>query len=340
VLAKGSVIALMPVATAADEGTLNPDAALQTISDELHKLGYKIIAPTQVRARLASREVDTCTRAATCDPALALATLQADAVLSTALWLRAAAPPQVVVHLRHRRGYGQAEVTSNGKHAKEMRAAALTALHTALDDSQRTHELTLHIESTPSGAVAHVDQTLSGRTPTHFSLLPGSHLVSIEAPGYVTHAQYVELEAGGGDSHINLTLEPAGLDGTDPASVVAESKAGLESAAPFETQPMPAAYREKRSSVLNYVVAAALFGVAAPFAANAIYGAATRNNCIGKLDADGRCGERVTLGPWFFASVGASAVAIAGGTTFLIVQPISGERSSVQGAQLRAIQRF
>ncbi|MEY4578707.1 MAG: hypothetical protein RL701_3410, partial [Pseudomonadota bacterium] len=166
------------------------------------------------------------------------------------------------------------------------------------------------------------------------------HLVSIEAPGYVTHAQYVELEAGSGDSHINLTLDPAGLDGTDPASVAAESKAGLESAAPFEAQPTPAAPREKRSSVLNYVVAAALFGVAVPFAANAIYGAATRNNCIGKLDADGRCGERVTLGPWFFASVGASAVAIAGGTTFLIVQPISGERSSVQGAQLRAIQRF
>jgi hypothetical protein len=83
-----------------------------------------------------------------------------------------------------------------------------------------------------------------------------------------------------------------------------------------------------------------MFAIAAPLIANAIYGLATRGTCAGEVDVNGRCGERVTLGPYFYLSAGLGGLALLGGTTFLIVQPLETTEYAVGGAQLQVTHRF
>src|SRR6185436_14127139 len=123
--------------------------------------GFRVLAPAQVRSQLASHALEGCKDPTTCDPALALATLRADAVISVAIWQRPSAPAQLVVHVRRQLGYGQAEVDVRNASGKDLRASAVEALQAALDDSQQTHEITVLIESQPIGATVHVDQALT-----------------------------------------------------------------------------------------------------------------------------------------------------------------------------------
>jgi hypothetical protein len=83
-----------------------------------------------------------------------------------------------------------------------------------------------------------------------------------------------------------------------------------------------------------------LLAIAAPLIANAVYGAVTKGRCVGELDVNGRCGERVTLGPYFYLSAGLGGLAILGGATFLIVQPLETTDYTVTGALVQVTQRF
>jgi hypothetical protein len=352
-LRAGSKLALLPVAAGSGADS---EAAVRAISENLRHRGYKVLSPKEVRAKLGSHTPDGCRNPTTCDPSLALATLRSDAVVSIALWRRPKAPLQLAVHVRRERGYGQAEVEVHGDGASEVRAAALSALQNALDDSLRTHERQVLIDSQPSGASVHVDQTLTGKTPARFALLPGSHLVSVEAPGYVTRAQYLELAddaADGTQLTVQLTAADAAERATSevapkPAEAAAAHEATrddeLESPAPiaaqdFAPEPAPSPAPEPAASPLNYVFATVLFAAAAPLFANVVYGAATHGDCVGASDARGACGQRVRFGPRFFASLGAGAAAALGGSAFLIFQPITAETSEAPTGLLVRMQR-
>jgi hypothetical protein len=332
---------LPPAGTpAADSGA---GSAVQEVSIALRKKGYRVLSPAQVSARLTGHAPDACRNAATCDLELALATLGADAVVSIAIWQRGGASTEVVVHVRRVGGFGQSEVTVSGA---GLRAAAHRALLGALDDSQRTHEILVRIESEPSGATAHVDQTLSAQTPANVSLLPGNHLLSVEAPGYVTLAQYIDVPDHS-DSPVlyRLQLTAANAQAHDelaaPAIAPPESSTTtltFAEAEPLHDQPAPTA---RTSSVWNYVIAAALLGTAAPLIANAIYAGGTRGDCVGAIDARNRCGQRVTLGPAFYASIAVGGAALVGGVGFLVFQPVTSARSSrPDGALLQWHQPF
>jgi hypothetical protein len=344
-LRAGSIIALLPAAATAGAGAGQRDIAVRAISEYLRSKGFRVLSPKDVQNKLSSHALEGCKNPATCDPALALATLAADAVISTAVWQRAAAPAQLVVHVRRQHGYGQAEI---GTSDKELRATAVRALQTALDDSLHTHEIDVWIDSQPPGAIAHVDQTLSGTTPVHFALLPGSHLISVEAPGYVTRAQYLELP-----EHASSTTRlRVNLDSTEPAIAAAATTTevtlaepsltglSLESQALADTQADRSRDRTTRPSSLNYVLAATLFGIAVPLLANAVYGAVTHGDCVGQLDSRSRCSERVELGPVFFLSAGLGTAAALGGGAFLVFEPVAGPNTTPQGARLRLTQRF
>lgn len=352
-LGAGSVFALLPSPAAKSGG--NADDVARAITEHLKANGFRVLPASQVHSQLSTHALEGCKNPTTCDPALALATLGADAVISTAVWQRKNAPTQLVVYVRRQHGYGQAEISVQGASAKSMRAAAVSALGTALEDSQRTHEVDVLIESLPMGAMVHVDQSLSGTTPAHFALLPGSHLVSVEAPGYVTSAQYLELgEDTGEQKRLQVKLSSAESESKPVAAKPKRARAlspdpYAEEAAPppaaaepdaSELLATPAEPEQDRASGLNYVVAAVLLGVAAPFIANAIYAGATRGKCVGPQDLDGRCSERVSLGPAFFVSVGVGAAAALSGAAFLIVQPLTDSGPVPQGAQLSLTQRF
>ncbi|HET8937335.1 MAG TPA: PEGA domain-containing protein [Polyangiales bacterium] len=355
-LGAGSVFAFLPTAGTHKGSPIKPDEAVKAIAEHLRTHGFKVLPPAQVRSQLASHALEGCKDPTTCDPALALATLRADAVISTAIWQRPSAPTQLVVHVRRQLGYGQAEVDVRTANSREVRAAAVKALQAALEDSQQTHEIQVLIESLPIGATVHVDQTLTGATPARFALLPGSHLVSVEAPGFVTRAQYLELpERGMSETRLSLKLNKAEADGDTDADVDAAKKAPTSKTKPTaapklavpvaQEQPIePAPLRTQtprdRPSGTNYVVAGVLLAIAAPLIANAIYGAATKGTCVGSLDANGHCGERVTLGPYFYLSAGLGGLAVLGGATFLIVQPLETTDYALTGAQLQLTQRF
>jgi hypothetical protein len=354
-LGQGSVFAFLPSPSTQKAGALKPDEAVRAIAEHLRKGGFRVLAPAQVRAQLASHALEGCKDPTTCDPALALATLRADAVISTAIWQRPSAPAQLVVHVKRQLGYGQAEVDVRTTSGKELRAAAVKALQAALEDSQQTHEISVLIESLPLGASVHVDQTLTATTPARFALLPGSHLISVEASGYVTRAQYLELaEHGTSETRLSLKLNKADADNDDEAqaarnkseAAAAPPKAAAKLQVPAEqSSPELAVVAEQAEthdhpSVTNYVVAGVLLAIAAPLIANAIYAAATNGKCVGQLDMNGRCGERVTLGPFFYLSAGLGGLAALGGATFLIVQPLEARDYTVTGAQLQVSHRF
>lgn len=360
-LGQGSVFAFLPTAGTQKSGAIKPDEAVRAIAEHLRKGGFRVLAPAQVRSQLASHALEGCKDPTTCDPALALATLRADAVISIAIWQRPSAPAQLVVHVKRQLGYGQAEVDVRNASGKDLRAAAVNALQAALEDSLQTHEINVLIESLPMGAVVHVDQTLTGTTPARFALLPGSHLVSVEAPGYVTRAQYLELpEHGTSETRLSLKLTKADADNDDEAAaskkkpereVPPPAAAGKLQLAQLPRTPIDPSAPELATapqqteahdhpSVTNYVVAGVLLAIAAPLIANAIYAGATNGKCVGQLDMNGRCGERVTLGPFFYLSAGLGGLAALGGATFLIVQPLETTDYTVTGAQLQVSHRF
>jgi hypothetical protein len=336
-LPSGSVLALLPPAgSGVSIGGKNAgEEAVRAVTDALRRSGHRVLSPVQVRAQLSGHTLDGCRNAATCDPDLALATLRADAVISIAVWQKADSPSQVVVHVRRQRSYGQAELPV-GKAG--LRAATTDALFAALADSQRAHEIMVQIESQPVSADVRVDQTLSAKTPARVSLLPGNHLVSVEAPGYISLARYIEVpEHPVGTVAYQLRLSPASGLAAAQATAVA-------------LQPTPAALRLQEAprgvpdrsdsgaaetSTWNYVVAIALFGAAVPLLANVVYGAATHGRCVGEIDAQNRCAERVSLGPAFFASLGLGTAAVLGGSAFLILRPITEQPSAKpRGAML------
>jgi hypothetical protein len=332
----GSLVALLPPAgtPAALNDTANADEAVQTITAALRGKGYRVLAPAQVSAALSGHTPDGCRDAATCDPQLALATLEADAVVSIAVWQRPGWPSQVAVHVRRTQGYGQAEVAVE---SSGLGAAASSALLAALDDSRRTHEVVVRIESQPSNAHLRVDQTLSARTPARILLLPGNHVLSVEASGYVTAAQYLDVpEQSKEPILVRMQLQRAIRRDDYAGNEAREAQPSLVSP-PNYTAAHDHAGAEP--SVWNYLVAATLFGVAVPLFTNVIHAAATRGDCVGEIDPRNRCAERVVLGPAFFASLGLASAAVLGGTTFLIVRPLTNGSSSEPRGALVQLQR-
>lgn len=329
VLRPGAVIALLPVSAEVEPAPPDVAGLAQAISDELRAHGFKLLPAQQLQNKLRDHALDSCKTAATCEPALALATLDTDAVVSSAVWLRGAAAPQLVVHVRHRTGYGQAEVSAQDAQPRSLRKAAVDALRAALTDSRHSHEVSVYIESQPSGATAHVDQTQSATTPARFALLPGSHLVSVEAPGYVTRAQYLELpEHGPSAAHLTFDLMV-----TQPN--LAAAKPIPPPLAAAQTAPVQApllAATPRSSHPLDYVFGATLLGVAVPFLANAVYAGATHGDCTGRRDLAGHCAERVTLGPLFFVSLGLGVLAAVGGSAFLAFEPFSDLRTKQEAS--------
>ena len=320
----GSLVALLPPARAPEEAAddhASPEA-LRTVADTLRAKGFRVLAPEQVTAALVGHAADACRNPATCDPQLALRALEADAVVSLAVWQRPDAPSQVAVHVRRTRGYGQAEVAVD---ERGVAVATAAALQQALDDSRQTHERVVRVETQPIGATLRVDQNVVARTPARLLLLPGNHLISVEAPGYVTRAQYLDVpDKASTPLRIDIALAPARAILPVPRTDAVRA---------------PAADRGTPTSAWNDVVAVGLLAMAVPLIANVIHSATTHGECVGEIDARDRCAERVVFGPAFYASAGLASVALLGSATFLLLQPIGAETGPAPRGALLGMRR-
>ena len=324
-LPTGSLVALLPPTNAPDTDGASNGEALQTLTEWLRGKGYRVMQPEQVSAVLIAHMPDGCSNPGTCDPRLALASLEADAVVSLAIWRRPESGSQVAIHVRRSRGYGQSELPVG---EAGVQATALTALQVALDDSRLPHEVIVRVDTQPLGAKLRVDQTIFATTPARLLLLPGNHLLSVEAPGYVSRAQYFDVPEGA-RAPVSVSLQ---------LSKVAGSGAALPATAAVAA---PADHAQVEVSPWNNVIALALFGAAVPLLANVVYSAATRGDCVGEIDARNRCAERVALGAGFYTSAALAGAAVLGGASFLILQPLGSDSApQLQGASLQWRRRF
>ena len=186
------------------------------------------------------------------------------------------------------------------------------------------------------------------------ALLPGSHLISVEAPGYVSRAQYLDLsENSAKETRLTVQLTAADKaainthEPSEPEVASAAEPAVVPTVQLMESQMVPDAALQvdqppSKASTLNFAFASVLYGIALPLLANAIYAVATNGDCVGGVDLRGACSERVKLGPIFYVSAGIGTAAALGGTAFLVFQPITqaSNGAQAQGALLSMRRSF
>ncbi|HEX7479936.1 MAG TPA: PEGA domain-containing protein [Polyangiales bacterium] len=336
VLAAGNRVAILPSdasrghATAADRA--KRARATGAVVAELRRRGFELLADDSVRNTLDHRMPDGCRDAVTCDPEAARQALAADATVAVAFWPAPAGPAHLVLYIRHKDGYGQAEVTAADG---DIEAAARQAVEQALADSQQGHDVHVRIESDPPGATVRVDQALIGTAPVTLSLPAGNHLVTVETPGYVSDTHYVEVPAQAQDGFVHrITMVPAQQVAADPAWV---------GASPPAADGGSANHRDTRGTVhaTDYVVASVLAAVALPLLGNGVYAAARNGECTGQRDSAGHCSERVTAGTAMWASLGLGIAALAGAATVIVFEPFSPSASThPSGASLSLRTKF
>jgi PEGA domain len=315
-LPAGARLAVLPstneLPSAAGAASLQREEAVQAVTTALRKRGYQVMPEGQTDAALAARLPDGCRDAVTCDPKLALQALGVDAVVSVALWQRKQGDAQLVVYVQRTRNYGQAELAITSASLADVAGDAVAQ---ALDDTLERHELTVRIESEPPGASVHVDQVSAGRTPVTLELTPGSHLVIVETPGFITDAHYLEVPRGASEPFVHTVKLARAIGATEdhPDAPLA--------AAPIDDAPGPS----RGSDAANYVLAGVLGAVALPLLVNAAYALAEEGECTGRRDPASRCSARATLGAGFWASLGVGLAAGLGAGAVLVFMPL-GER--------------
>jgi DUF1009 family protein len=78
-LRAGNLVAVLPMAAGDAQQTQRHESLVRAVLEQLRQQGFRVLAPKEVQRKLSSHTVDSCRNPATCDPALALATLRADA---------------------------------------------------------------------------------------------------------------------------------------------------------------------------------------------------------------------------------------------------------------------
>ncbi len=319
-LPSGSRVALLPTTQAPALSLPNAqrEEATRALISALRKRGYDVVPTEQVNATLDKRAPDGCRDAVTCDPELALQTLQSDAVISLALWQHTGAEPRVLVYVRRKQSYGQAELVVD---KTGIASTATRALEQALADTERRHDVRVRIESEPAEATVRVDQSPVGPSPATLDLAPGNHLVTIETPGYVTATRFIEVPTQSEAPVVHKIVLERTL-----AAPQANPQANPQLTAAYTTGDTAASSAQRDivrpNRPANYVLAAVLGAVAIPLLANAIYTGAHSGTCEGNRDPEGRCSKRAALGLNFWTSLVLGSAALSGGGVVLVVQPL------------------
>ncbi len=333
-LAAGSRIAVLPSDGARGHASATDRArrerAVGAVVSVLRKQGFELLSDESVRATLDARVPDGCRDPVTCDPEAARQALAADATVAIAFWPAATGPAHLLVYVRHKDGYGQAEVTAADS---DIDSAAGRALTQALEDCRVRHDVRVRIESDPAGASITIDRALIGSAPVTLALAAGNHLVTVETPGYVGDTHELEVPAQAQDVFVHrvalLHEVPELATGRSWSEAPAADSGNMTRAA------RPA------NHTVDYVVAAVLAAVALPLLGNGLYAAARSGDCSGKRDPAGHCAERVTAGAAMWTSLGLGLAASLGAASVLVFQPFTPNATAhATGASLSLLQAF
>ena len=154
----------------------------------------------------------------------------------------------------------------------------------------------LKVASRPSGATVYVDGSVGGHTPLDHVTSPGRHQVEVRGDGFRPSARAVQTDPG---AALSLTLT---LERELSRDVV-------------HVEPSP----------LNWIVGGTLVAGAVPALAVALNTAFRQGDCVGMIDAEGRCQRQVDFGARSAVLLGVGVVALLGGGFVLIAQPFEVE---------------
>jgi hypothetical protein len=225
------------------------------------------------------------------------------AVLAELTWLRGRATMINVVIIGVVDGAstgGQAIIERGG----DLGAAARTAFATAFDRWQADAQGTFVIDSTPPGALVSIDGSAVGRAPIRQLVNVGVHTIGVSLDGYDAQSREVTID--------RMEEHPLTFVLTETVA-----PAAMESAPPHV---QPELRWENRPQLANWLLGFGLVGLAAVFAIEPIWTAAT----VGNVYDHGAAGtDTVVFGPLSEAFAILSGACLIAGVVVLVVVPLN-----------------
>ncbi|HEX7478048.1 MAG TPA: PEGA domain-containing protein [Polyangiales bacterium] len=328
-VAVGSSVALRP----AGAPTTYDAAISAALADALHQRGHQVLPPAQTNRELARLAPGLpCAPPSECDYNAMLHTLGVDALVVYTLRMQDGHAVELGVRVVTKDGQGYASQPALGHAVKPLVQGVLAQ---ALADAERSASVRVTIGSEPSGALVSVDGDAPAPAPRSLALSRGRHELVAKLKDYAVAVEPLDLAGDATQREVVVHLSPATAQHTSLASAAASARpeASVRSDAKATQAPDGAVVptpdaREPASrasaSAWNYVVAGVLAAGAATLAVSAVAAAGREGDCTGARDPQGRCGERVALGPLFWSSVALGAASLAGAAVVLVFEPIHG----------------
>jgi hypothetical protein len=322
-LPPGSSVAILRPGGDADALGLEK-TTITAVEHALHSMSYSTVGPNRIAEELKLQRLRPCDVLRTCDQAQVLKALGVDAVASIVVWLDEAGkrPDHIVVKVTRPGNWGVGEVAID---KQTFDGAVEAAIAMALRESQVRHSVAIRIEAMPPDAHIEIDHRWVGSAPTEVEVEPGRRVITVSAKGYDTESKYISVSADATEPRIYkialtqsakpVAVQDNGIPGADNNFVTESSK------------PSP--------SVWNYIIASGLFVTSAVSLTPAIISAANDGDCYEK-DKYGHC-DRYHFGVQSTILFISGLVALGGGITMIVLQPIEGEESLAVQANLNSL---
>ena len=275
------------------------------VTDQLREHGNVVLAPRDAQLRMIGQPIRDCA-AIDCAAAVNRFLGTAFAVLTEIAWVggRVTMVNIALIGLEDGESVGgQAEVI-----AGDVAAATRAAFQAAWDRWAAAQQGYVVVTTTPPGAFIELDGASLGRSPIRRLARAGVHTLRATLEGYRSVTREITVDRHE-EREVSITLTPG--DGDEPSAGTGERVAR-----PGPGDAAPATREEPHWA--NYLIGGALIAGGVGALVSPIWTLAAEGDPWG----DNRA-EYVSFGAQSGALMGVGIAAIAGGTIFMIAQPIT-----------------
>jgi len=194
----------------------------------------------------------------------------------------------------------------------------------------------LEVSAEPDDATLTLDGTRVGALPYRAAIAAGTHTLALERQGVVVWQQPIDVTLG--TRHLARVHVALDVRGPGSAAQVSVSGASLVTDAtpvsPGSAGPDAATAATREAvSPWNYALGSVLVLAGTCMLIAPLQTLAQQGDCIGEVDAGGRCSARVDAGAGTYVQLGAAVARLAGGATMFALRPL---RIDVQASDERA----
>jgi hypothetical protein len=327
-------VLLLP--TAGDPTLAAQRAAVQrALTEGLERQAFEVVRAPEPEVGSGARRCSD----AECAPAL-LESLGAELAVASALW----GPGQVES--------GQTTVAvllvdAAAEHYPAEEALAATSIdaveaatEAALLDAQGLRLLGpgpwLEVSAVPGDAMLTLDGVRVGALPYRAAIAAGTHALALERGGVVAWQHRIDVTLGTVQlARVHVALDQRDAGGAVPVTLHGASLVTDVSRMPTGA-PGPDAATDTSSEAVspwNYALGSVLVLAGAAMLIVPLQTVVQQGDCIGEVDAAGRCAARVDAGAGTYAQLGIAVALLAGGATVFALRPL---RIDVQASERRA----